>query len=319
MFKLFYNNQEITEDIRSEVYTINYADYTEGSADSLEISITDPTQKWLNNYYPKQGASLEFALQSGDDFLKLGKFYINEISYSIPPYTLRMKALSAGLEFGKRTVKAKSFVDTDLNTIVNFFAKKLKLKLVGTVEPIKIKSSIQYGERDLEYLKRIANQYNYFFKIHQDNIIFSQNKAQQSQVEVIQLTNKDIISIALNDYIADNPAQVNASSFNSKKKIKISTSAKSTTANNNNNLQIIAPSDTSFDALQNQANSKVYYSDSQTKQGTITLIGNGLLVAGQNIKLNDFYNFNGIYLIKSASHKLSEQGFISEIEVRFLK
>lgn len=319
MFKLFYNNQEITTDIRAEVYDIKYTDYIEGNADTLEISITDPTQKWLNNHYPKKGTLLDFALRNGDDFLNLGKFHISEISYSSPPYTLIIKSQSVGLDVGNRTHKAKSFIDTDLKTIVDFFAKKLKLKVIGNIEPIKIKNSIQYGERDLEYLKRLANKYNYFFKIHQDKIVFSQNKEQQSQFEVITLSPRECIKIDLNDYIKDTAKAVNISAFNIKTKTKMIASSKSNAQNNNSTIEKSSASNSSFNDLQNQADASIYNGDTQTKQGIIGLIGTSYLVAGQNIKLSDFYNFNGIYLIRSTRHSLSESGFTTELELRFLK
>lgn len=319
MYKLFYNKKDISADISSEVFSISYRDFLQGQADELSISITDQTHKWLKSFYPNQGANLSLELKNRNNYINLGDFFIKEISYSTPPFVLTMTADSVGMEKKARTKKAKSFVDTDLATVVAFIAKRLGLSLSGKIEKIKIKNLIQYQERDLEFLNRLAIQYDYTFKVFKNKLIFTKNKNQKSEPAVLTLNPNNIISFEMRDYIKDTPKVVVLENYEIDDRLKTTVKAETSTENNGEEVKSSAPSTMEFDAMQAQADASVFSAESDTKGGNITLIGSPIIVAGQNIELVDFGNFNGIYFINSTTHQIENAGYTTSLEVKFIK
>ncbi|WP_139761946.1 contractile injection system protein, VgrG/Pvc8 family, partial [Salmonella enterica] len=64
-----------------------------------------------------------------------------------------------------RTKSSRGFESTTLAAIAGRIAKKHQLKLVGSIESIKIDRVTQYAETDVGFLRRLASEYGYAVKV----------------------------------------------------------------------------------------------------------------------------------------------------------
>lgn len=167
----------------------------------------------------------------------------------------------------------------------------------------------------MEFLTRLAHEYNHSFKIVNKTLVFTtmQSLEECSPVAVIDLA--EVKAIRLRDRIQQAVAKVEVNGFDNQKKSAI----KSTKATNADTLKIVTrgESQAQMDARADAALSQ----ESDVQQaGNITLIGNPKLVAGNTIWLTNMGLFSGKYLIKSARHSMSKmQGYVTKLEIRMLE
>ena len=152
-FSLFYGKTNITEDLKSDLIELTYADLMEGESDELNVTFVDIEQKWINRWFPTQGDVLKPAIGYENNLVALGSFEIDEIEYqhNVESGTIvTIKALATGLKRSNRTLTPKAFENTTLDKVVATIAKKQKLKVVGKIEAIPIKRITQYQETALQ-------------------------------------------------------------------------------------------------------------------------------------------------------------------------
>lgn len=87
----------------------------------------------------------------------LGSMELAEIEYQHPPSVITLKALSTGITKSNRTQRGRAYEHTTLADIVRRIARRLRLKVTGTIKHIPIERVTQYQERDVEFLTRLAN------------------------------------------------------------------------------------------------------------------------------------------------------------------
>ena len=327
-FALSYEGKDITADIAPYLLSLNYTDFLEGQSDELQVEFEDTDGRWLRGWYPEQGDRL--ALKLGDQFtgqVALGSFEIAEIEYSAPPSVVSLKALAAGITKANRTLQPKPYNNTTLAGIVRQVAKRLKLKVTGTVSDIKIKSVMQYQERDVEFLSRLAKMYGHVFKIKGDTLVFDAKAGLAEREEAAVLLPEDIQTVRLRDLIKGVPQKAVVRAYSPKKKKTVVSTRKAKPrrkkakrAATADTLKIIPNRGESL--YQAGARADAALADAQMEQcaGDITLTGNALLVAGQTVRLKDFGKFSGKYLVKQARHEFSRSsGYTTELEIKMVE
>ncbi|MDO4223764.1 MAG: contractile injection system protein, VgrG/Pvc8 family [Acinetobacter sp.] len=356
-FELYYGKSNITENIKPYLLDLSYTDHLAEQSDELQVSFADSSLKWIDTWFPTQGDVLQLKLgYAGQALVDLGKFEIVEIefNYDYSGASVSLKALSTGISKANRTNQPKAYVNTTLKAIVEDVARKLKLNLTGTIQHIPLQRVSQYQERDVEFLTRLAAEYNHSFKIVDKTLVFTTMQSLQQREPVVELDLSQVIAIRLSDTVKDMAKVVEVKGFHVKKKQTLH--AKQTTKdkrqNTSNNKKQNATSPQASPSKDKNSNSKsktaktpplsntlkvVGRADSQQQidakaaattakqedeqqSGTIQLIGNAKLVAGNTILLKSFGKFNGKYLIKSARHSFSYgQGFMTDIDIRMLE
>lgn len=326
-FTLAYEQKDITGDIAPYLLSISYTDYLEGQSDELQVEFEDTDGRWLRGWYPAQGDRLSLGL--GDQFTGLvdfGSFEIAEIEYNHPPSTVSVKALATGIAKANRTRQGKAYENTTLAEIVRKVAGRLKLQATGEVADIRIQRVTQYQERDVEFLKRLAEEYGHSFKIVGKKLVFTDNRKLKERPPVAVLNPADIISVRLRDLIKGVPDKAVVQGYDPKTKKNITSErrakprrskAKRSTAADT--LKIIPNKGESQAQTNARADAALDKAQDEQCAGSITLFGNAKLVAGQTVELKQFGKFSGRYLVNQARHEYSRSsGYTTEAEIKMI-
>ncbi|ERL56130.1 phage late control D family protein [Psychrobacter aquaticus] len=176
-FTLLYNNKTATHDIAESMIDASYVDHLSGEADELSITLADPDRLWMSDWYPNKGATLMFSIgYEGEPLLDCGIFEIDEITLNDAPNTVQIRALSAGVNDGLRTVKHVAYDDQTLNEVIVKVARQLGYSVEGKIAALRIERITQ-KETDLAFIKRLAITYGYAVKVIGKRLIFSHLQA----------------------------------------------------------------------------------------------------------------------------------------------
>lgn len=331
-FQLFYEKSNITEEIKPCLIDLNYTDYLADQSDELSVTFEDIAGKWIRNWFPTQGDKLKLLLgYKGEALVNLGEFEIDDIEYAYDKFSgsvVSLKALSTEISKASRTLKPKAYENTTLAEIVRKVAKNLKLKVTGTVANIPIKRVTQYQERDVEFLTRLAHEYNHSFKIVGKTLVFTTMKSLEERRAVAVVDFADVISIRLRDRIKEAVKKVEVRGFDNKakkvikseKSIKNKRSSKKQAKDSNADTLKIVTRGESAEQIKARTEAALAQHTDEQQAGNLTVIGNPKLVAGNTLMLTNMGMFSGKYLIKSARHSYNKnQGYITDLEIRMLE
>lgn len=323
-----YEQKDITSDIQPYLLSVSYTDYLEGQSDEVQVELEDVDGRWRQKWYPEQGDKI--SLEIGDQIngmLKLGSMELAEIEYQHPPSVITLKALSTGITKSNRTQRGRAYEHTTLADIVRRIARRLHLKVTGTIRHIPIERVTQYQERDVEFLTRLAKEYGHTFKIVGRQLVFQANDALAEQKPVAVLLPEDIKNFRLRDLIKGVPQEAVVSGYDAKRKTTRRTRRRSKAlrlggkrASSGDTLKIVANRGES--QAQVNARADAALNDAQQSQvaGNISLVGNAKLVAGQTVQLKGFGKFSGKYLVKQARHEIRRGGgFTTDLEVKMVE
>lgn len=330
-FELLYEAKQITQYVKPNLLRLTYTDYLSDQSDELQVEFEDIERKWVGSWFPTQGDKLSLQLgYKGEPLVNLGSFELDEIEWQWSPdrgSAVSLKALSTGVTKANRTLKPKSYENTTLANIVKTVAKRLKLKVTGTVADIPIQRATQYQERDVEFLTRLAHEYHHSFKIVNQTLVFTTMASLEDRTPVAVIDYSEVKSLRLRDRIKDTVAKVEVTGFNQHEKKALKStkkhkakrpSKKQAAANSADTLKIVTRGESQAQ-INARADAALAENDYQ-QAGNITVIGNPKLVAGNTIWLTNVGMFSGKYLIKQARHSLDKnQGYLTDLEIKMIE
>ncbi len=331
-FELSYNGRAITQDIAPYVISATYHDHLTGEADSLDIELEDADERWLNAWYPEKGATLAFKFGfQNQPLVSAGSFDLDELEYGGPPTTVRLKGLAAGVQKAIRTNKGRSYENTTLTAIAQRIAKRNKMTLIGKIEALQIDRATQYQESDLAFLRRIAGQYGYAFKVTENNtrLVFWKTSDLLVQKAIRRYSPRDLSRWSVRDKVSDVPAGVDVTHHNIKTKklvtygIKegqttvVGTSTSGTGKRSSaDTVKVVrrAPNQAVAEA---QARAELDRRLLERTGAEISMAGDPGLAAGINIELFDFGMLSGVYNVERATHGISRgAGYTTTLELK---
>lgn len=328
--KIVYNGKNITEDISRYLMELSYTDRLTGEADELEIVLEDKDSKWSNEWYPSKGSSLkiEFGYDNGQ-IIKPNAFELDEIvtSFNEQGDTIAIKALGASFLKNKiKTKRSHAHENKTLSEIVNTIAARYGLKVIGSIANITIGRITQKREKDITFLSRLASTYGYNFSIKDKKLIFEHIKSIENikpgfsidKTEIMggTITDKSTLVFSAANVRSHNPntnkvvtSGVTIDQVQNKDKIDFTYIKQGPTheirTKTENQQQGIAKAEAAlhvFNGLQQTAN--------------ISMPGNILALAGNNVNLTGFGINSGIWNILSSRHRIDPAGYSTEIELK---
>jgi hypothetical protein len=315
-YKIEYNNKNITKDVSDYVLSIEYSDYEHGQSDEITITFEDSESLWNGAWIPSKGDALRLCVgYVGEQMLNCGAFEIDEIEYNAPPDTVIVKALATGIKKSFRQPNSVGYENKTLQQIASEVAKRHNLTLVGEIENIKVERITQNQERDLSFLKRLAEQYGYIFKIADGNLVFYKTEKLISAKSAKILYKTDLSSISLREKTSHAYKSVSVTYKNPKTGKIVSATAKNDKCVKGDTLKLDSRCENKQQALvkANAALQKGNY----TIEGTLNLPGNPFLVAGLNVEVKDIGHFSGKYHIVEAHHIIDKtSGYATSLEVK---
>lgn len=329
VFVLRYNLKDITHDITAYATSITFTDKLSGESDELEVELEDSEQRWRDAWYPGMGDTLTLQLGfEGRPLTDCGGFSIDEIELSGPPDSVSIRGRSAPVTRAMRTKSNRGFENTTLAAIAGRIARKHKLKLEGQIEPLTLERITQYGESDLAFLKRLANDYGYMVKVTPQKLIFSHLGKLRDAPVIRTITPQEVSRWTLRDTLHEVYKGVKNKHQNSQTRTLVTFNADNTTTTRtekkpsssgmSTSSDIINTSDRAQNAEEASAKGKAKL-DSKNEYkhaGTLSLEGDLSLRAGGSVTLSGFGKSDGKWLIISARHSLARSsGLTTDIDI----
>lgn len=308
-FELLYNNKSATHDIAKDMITVTYTDTLKGESDDLSITLDDAERKWMGAWYPETGATLQFKIGFfGGELLDCGEFEIDDIDITDSPNTVRIRALSAGVNSPLRTTKYRAFDDKTLDVVINEVANSLGFSVEGQILALPVERLTQQ-ETDLAFIKRLSDQYGYIVKVKGKQLIFSRlDKLKANTSEIILRRGKEVgRGWSFREQIRTVKKSASVARQNPKTKALVSSDAteKGKTSADKSVIRGNATTSTTAKA-KSQANLD---KDNDPKaSGRLPCEGDVRLIAGANFTLKGFERFDGKCLINKATHTLARGG-----------
>lgn len=310
-----YQGKDISGDLAPYLLQCDYVDFLEGESDSLDLSIEDVDQRWLNDWYPNQGDVLDLMIgYANEPLLPCGEFEIDEIEAEGSRGggdVVRIKALAAGVKNATRTRNGKAYDNTTLAGIAAVIAKKHKLTLQGKIEHIQITRITQVYETDISFLHRISQEYGYSFSIRGKKLCFFKRSELKDAAPTLVIDRTDVIHYRFRDKVKGvvNSATVNY--HDPKKKAHRKHTSKDSTAKTNrtsgDELKLNVRAENAQQAKLKADAALDRHNEDQTA-AELVLYGSVKLVSGVNVELTGFGKMNGKYTIFKAPHSFSRSG-----------
>jgi uncharacterized protein len=317
-FKLLYNSVDITNDITKYATSIVYTDNDEGESDQVEVSLEDVDALWRNNWYPTKGDKLTLSIGFNDDdtLVNCGSFDIDEIALNGLPDVVTIRAIAAGIKKAIRTKNSKSFENQSLRQIANYIAIKNKLTLIGNIGNIQFERVTQHREKDLSFLRRISMEYGYLFSVRDNQLIFTSVFEIEAGKVVLEIDRSEIRTYNLKDKTGETYKGANVKYHNPvdnsvKKATVLTLSNKDDVTykqiSTEDTIEIRTKAETPAQA-DLKANAALHKHNSTQQEGSISIEGNPIFVAGNNFLLTGFGVISGKYYIKKSVHKIDKAG-----------
>lgn len=329
VFVLRYNLKDITHDITAYATSITFTDKLSGESDELEVELEDSEQRWRDAWYPGMGDTLALQLGfQGKPLNDCGGFSIDEIELSGPPDSVSIRGRSAPVTRAMRTKSNRGFENTTLAAIAGRIARKHKLKLEGQIEPLTLERITQYGESDLAFLKRLANDYGYMVKVTPQKLIFSHLGKLRDAPVIRTITPQEVSRWTLRDTLHEVYKGVKNKHQNSQTRTLVTFNADNTTTTRTEKKSSSSGMSTSSDIIntsdrvQNdeearaKGKAKLDRKNEYKHAGTLSLEGDLSLRAGASVMLSGFGKSDGKWLIISARHSLARSsGLTTDIDI----
>lgn len=113
VFRLSYEQKDISSDVTPYVRSVTYTDYLQGQSDELEVELEDADGRWIGAWYPGMGDKLTLRIgYDGEPLLPCGSFEIDEIGFGGAPSIVTIRGLSTGVTVPVRTKEHKPYENT---------------------------------------------------------------------------------------------------------------------------------------------------------------------------------------------------------------
>jgi phage protein D len=316
-------SKDITSSMLKYLLALTYTDKVDGESDELEIEIEDSDGLWRGPWYPDKGAEIVVTIGDGMTKLKCGTFQIDEIEQTGPPDIMRIRGLAAGITQKLRTKKGKAHEKKTLKQIAEAVASDNGLTVKGTIPDVRFDRITQHRETDLKFLKRIGYEYGLLFSVRGKQLVFTTIYEIEERNGVMEIDRLDLTSYSIKDKATNTYKNAKVAYHNPVSKEVVKTDF----VNNKDNVAYaqIAAGDTKMiysksenkQQAEQKAKAALHRANSKQQEGSIRVIGNPLLVAGNNFTLTGMGNMAGKWHISESRHTITKgQGYETECTIK---
>lgn len=319
-FILIYKGVDISSEFAPESISITYTDKVHGEADEIEVSVQDKDGKWRGPWCPEHGDVVDLSIgYENGAMVPCGSFEIDEpnANMSRSGDTMTFRGVSAPISKSLRTKKTRGYEKQNLKAIADKIAGEHGLTVTGNPPDITFERVTQRRERDLEFLSRLAENYGAYFSVRGKKLVFEkrQDVHSRSAVFTFRANTDDYISAQLKKASHKTYSKAKLSYFEGHDKRMIEAEASDSKIKNGDTLRL-------DERVENDGQAKARVKSELEKEnlkkqtGTISMVGNPLMLAGQIIALDSgFGQWAGRYVVKSSRHPISRSGYTTNIEI----
>lgn len=324
--QVFYDNHDISADLQPHLVSWSHTDNLSGQADDLQITVEDKERKWSGPWMPDEGAVLKARVvrenwekEGMTDYLSLGEFEIDEVSFSFPPSTVSIKAISVPESSSLRGErKNRAWEKTKLSVIARDKASKACMKLFFDTEDISYDRIEQTEETDLVFLMRLCNDAGLCLKITDKQlVIFDEEKYEQRPaIDTIKRDGPSIKSFSARTTTQGTYKACRVEYSSPKGKKKFSYTYTPPNGPKTGRTLYVNQRVTSISEAQRLAKKKLRETNKNALVISISLIANNVYVAGHTLNLQGFgKKFDGKYIIIQITRS-QQNGYEMNMELR---
>lgn len=317
--RLTYNGVPLWDAISSQVLDLTFTDNIEGEADEIALKVHNASGKWFSEWRPEHGDEIEGEYgYVGSIMVPIGTFFVDKPSAAggRGGDTFSTSGQSAPVTKALRTKKTKAFENQKLGDIAKKVASEHGMEIVGTPPDISFERISQRRETDLAFLKRLAEDYGAFFKVAGKKIVFMPRKDVWDREAIRTLTkgSREINTYSLNYEAAKTASKAKASYYdgNQKKKIEVEVEDKEVKTGDTLRIDDRVENEGQANAL---AKSKLQKANLKQWTGSFNVVGDPLLLAGQNVMLSGYGRWDRKYSISKARHQLTRSGITTAMDI----
>jgi len=316
-YQVTWAGREVTVSLAPYILSMTYTDHAHGRSDELEISLEDLGGGWKDGWYPQKGDVITARIgYRGAPLLPCGDFQIEEFEAKGPPDTAHVRALSAGVTRPLRTKNSKAYEGVSLRGIAAEVAARHGLTLVGQVADLRLKRVTQNQERDLGFLKRIAYEHGQVFAVKGDQLVFMERSDLTEREPVATLTRSGITSYSIRDKGLTTYKGARACYDDPWDKATHEGAASTDAPDGVEDAVKLTGRSQSADHARLQARAALAAANEARFTGSVEVMGDTRLTAGNTVELAGLGRLSGVYLISSSRHACSrEAGYTTHIEV----
>lgn len=307
-YTVTYGGTAIGAEISDLVTSLVYTDVEHGESDTLELTCEDRDHRWKRAWFPELAAQLTATLGYADGrLLNCGAFELDEIAWDGAPDTVRIKALATVITPTLRTNQSVGYDDTSLVEIVETVAQRNGLTARHDIDPaISLDRVTQNHERDLPFLCRLAEDYNYAFAVRGSFLDFWSIPGLEARGPVLTLDRRDLksFSLALKSQDTDKEGTVDYQDPDKKQAVRGKDARQAAPGDSHRLLKRAR----SPELAERQAKAHLHRKDKRQLAGSLTIVGEVRLVAGINLQLTGLYQLDGKYHVERSTHRLARGG-----------
>lgn len=324
-FRLIYQGRDVTSDFATWPTSITYTDNVDGESDEATVTVHNAGGEWLGPWAPEAGDKFQLFIGYRDLLVPAGTFTVDESSAQGDSSgdKVDFKGLAAPKTEALRTPRHKDYEDTSLSGIVSEIAGRHGFEVRGPVQDLPFRRLTQNGLSDTQFLMKLARDYGHFFTIKGAEVLFAGRDALRAQPAARVIDRLADLGNTLKSYNlrdADHEAAKSAEVKYLHPRRKELVGAESSAADKG--LKTASGDVIKLDVrvedeaqAERIADSRLDSKNAKKMTGSMTLVGDPLLVAGSTVRLVNFGRFNGVWLVKPSRHTMQRGGYETEITI----
>lgn len=308
------NNTDITTYITPFLISFKYIDndgLQKQESDDVEIELHDPDGFFRENP-PTRGSALKVKFGYTNKVRNAGIFFIDSYTYTVSRDGERfvIKALAKDVKSSYRTIKTTAFENKTLRQIAQEIAQRHGYRLHFKGEDVYFTRITQNQKRDLEFLAELCRLYGKTCKISNQTIVIIDP---EEPAGVYKLTRDLIISASFEvSSLYEQTAEVvyldptKKETTQDKKQSRVKASGDTQKINrrveNKKQAEMIAKKQAMLNSM-------------KEVQAKIECVGIPDLHAGGWVQIEGFGRFDRQYYIQTATHIITRDGYITELDL----
>lgn len=318
--RLYYNNVDVSADLRPWLISLEYNDFGSGQIDDLQVKLKDPDGRWTRSWYPESGARLSADIIWTEGRLRrklrCGEFTIDAPEYESPG-VMTLKGTAASITTSlRRTPYTKLWQNATLKSIAQSIASKQGITIVfdGADTP-PISKVLQKSEADLAFLLNQCQSRGYALKVDSNRLVIYKllDVDLRTSVVTFKKDESNLVSWKFSPDSVDTYSSAVVKYAHPDKGLITATYTPENPVENGQELTVRKHVDSVGEALA-LAQSELEYANRQRISCEMTIAGDTRLVSSLTAKLAGWGVYDGTYTIEKATHTLG-QGYSTTLQM----
>lgn len=323
---IIYEGKDITADVAEFLLDLTYTDKVEGESDEIELRMEDSDGLWRGEWYPTKGDKMKVSIGYENSLMiDCGTFEIDETEMEGPPDVVTIRGIAAGIKKALRTKGSKAYESQTLKQIAQSIAAKHGYTVEGEIKEIKFARITQHQEGDLAFLRRVAEEYGYLFSIRDTKLVFTSMFDIEKGQPVIAIDRTELAQFSIRDKTSQtfrsavvkyqNPTDKTVVEFEQKE--NLNADGKPVAEATAEDVLVVNTKAENRQQAEAKAKAALWRANSRQQEGSISVEGNPILVAGNNIELTGLGQVSGKYQIRESRHTIARgSGYTTSCQLK---